>query len=76
MLFCLENFIIKNMTEEINNKLDKIIELLNKIIEKQNSTISYAQSFSSTNAVGKEHFFPTPWNTPYKAVKPEDELYD
>ena len=65
------------MDKNINEKLDKILDLLNKILEKQNSTVSYASTFPPpTNAIGKEHFFPTPWNTPYKAAKPEDELYD
>jgi hypothetical protein len=76
MLYCRENFIIKNMNEDINNKLDKIIELLNKVLEKQTATISYGNMYNSINAVGKEHNFPTPWNTPYKATKPKDELYD
>jgi hypothetical protein len=62
------------MDKHIKERLDKIIDLLNKILEKQNSTVSYTTTFPPTNAVGKEYVFPTPWNTPYKAVNPEDKL--
>lgn len=61
------------MDTQINEKLDTIIDLLNKVLEKQHSTISFG-NYSTTNAIGKEHNFPTPWNTPYKAVNPQDEL--
>ncbi len=76
MLFYQENFVIKNMTEELNKKLETIIDLLNKILDKQNSVISFG-NYEKIKSSFKESNFPTPWNSSYiKPNKEEDELYD
>ena len=69
---------LETILEKIVTKLDKIIELQEAQVQKKKSStellLEKIQCSHPVDAIGREHNFPTPWNTPAVYATVDDVL--